>query len=315
MARPWRIQYKDAYYHVLSRGNEGLDICYDDQDRKIFLETLGEVSDRFGAAIYAFVLMTNHYHLLVQTPGANLSRVMQWFGVTYTRRFNNRHSRTGHLFQGRFKSILVENDAYVVELSCYIHRNPLRVGMVKRLVDYPWSSYPVYAYGRKGPEWLKTDLILGYFSGEDPRKAYRKKVQAYAGEEKGLWEDFRHGVILGTSQFLDMIKTRYSSGRPHREIPQQRGIVGRAKVEALLKEAFGGRFKKGGRVYGKEKEKRDLWVFLLWQSGAYTNGEIGEMFGIGYTAVSHIVKKVKDKMEADQGFQRDYALLNSQIKM
>ncbi len=314
MARPWRIHYEDAYYHVLSRGNEGRAIFYDDQDRRIFLETLGGAGDRFGAEIFAFVLMTNHYHLLLQTPGANLSRVMQWFGVTYTRRFNNRHSRAGHLFQGRFKSMVVENDAYVVELSCYIHRNPLRAGMVERLIDYPWSSYPVYAYGRKGPEWLKTDLILGYFTGEDSRKAYRDKVQAYAGEEKQLWEDFRHGLILGTSQFLDSIKTKYASGRPHREIPQQRGVVGRAKAEALLRQTFKDGPKNGGRLYGKKKEERDLWVFLLWQTGSYTNGEIGEMFGISYTAVSHIVKEARNRMKNDQVFQRDYALLNSQIK-
>jgi len=315
MARPWRIQYEDAYYHVLSRGNEGRAIFYDDQDRMMFLETLGEASDRFGASIYAFVVMTNHYHLLLQTGGANLSKAMQWFGVTYTRRFNNRHSRSGHLFQGRFKSMLIENDAYVVELSCYIHRNPLRAGMVERLIDYKWSSYPVYAYGRKGPGWLKTDLILGYFSGEDPRKAYREKVQAYAGEEKRLWEDFRHGVILGTSQFVDVIKTRYAGGRPHPEIPRQRGVVGRAGAEAALKKDFGDGFKEKGRVYGKEKEKRDLWVFLLWESGAYTNREIGDMFGISYTAVSHIVKNAKNRMKNDQGFQKDYVLLNSQIKM
>jgi len=315
MARPWRIQYKDAYYHVLSRGNEGRAIFYDAQDRRIFLETLGEASDRFGAEIFAFVLMTNHYHLLLQTPGANLSRVMQWFGVTYTRRFNNRHSRAGHLFQGRFKSVVVENDAYVVELSCYIHRNPLRASMVERLIDYPWSSYPVYAYVRKGPEWLKTDLILGYFPGEDSRKAYRDKVQAYAGEEKRLREDFRHGLILGTSQFLDSIKTKYASGRPHREIPQQRGVVGRAKAEALLRQTFKDGPKNGGRLYGKKKEERDLWVFLLWQAGSFTNGEIGEIFGISYTAVSHIVKEARNRMKNEQVFQRDYALLNSQIKM
>jgi REP element-mobilizing transposase RayT len=103
MARAWRIQSKDAYYHVLSRGNEGRAIFYDDQDRRIFLAALGEASDQFGAEILAFVLMTNHYHLLLQTPGADLSKVMQWVGVTYARRFNNRHSRTGHVFQGRFK--------------------------------------------------------------------------------------------------------------------------------------------------------------------------------------------------------------------
>jgi len=315
MARPWRIQYKDAYYHVLSRGSEGRAIFYDDQDRRIFLDTLGEASDRFGAEIFAFVLMTNHYHLLLQTRGADLSRVMQWVGVAYSRRFNNRHSRAGHLFQGRFKSMVVENDAYVVELSCYIHRNPLRAGMVERLIDYQWSSYPGYAYGHKGPEWLKTDLILGYFSGEDSRKAYRDKVQAYAGEEKRLWEDLRHGLILGTSQFLDSIKTKYAQGRPHREIPQQRGVVGRAKAEALLRQTFGDGSRNGGRLYGKKKEERDLWVFLLWKAGSYTNGEIGEIFGIGYTAVSHIVKEARNRMKSDHVFQRDYALLNSQLKI
>jgi len=267
------------------------------------------------------VLMTNHYHLLLQTRHPNLSKAMQWFGVTYTRRFNNRHLRTGHLFQGRFKSILVEDDAYVVELSCYIHRNPLRSGMVKRLIDYNWSSYPVYAYGRSGPEWLKTDLVLGYFSGEEGRKAYREKIQSYAGEEKRLWEDFRHGVILGTSQFLDLIKARYSNDKPHREVPQQRGVVGRANAEAVMEQAAQlihctvGRFKEKGRIYGKEKDKRDLLVFFLWGKGAHTNGEIGEMFGITYTAVSHIVKKAKDKMKTDQDFQQDHALLNSQIKV
>ncbi|MFP4088359.1 MAG: hypothetical protein ACLFUL_16395, partial [Desulfobacteraceae bacterium] len=223
-------------------------------------------------------------------------------GVTYTRRFNNRHSRAGHLFQGRFKSMVVENDTYVVEHSCYIHRNPLRAGMVERLIDYPWSSYPVYAYGRKGPEWLKTDLILRYFSGENPRKAYRDKVQAYAGGEKRLWEDFRHGLILGSSRFLDSIKTQYASGRPHCEIAQQRGIVGRGKAEALLRQIFGDRSRNGGRLYGKKKEERDLWVFLLKQTDSYTNGEIGEMLGISYTAVSHIVKRDRKQDENGSGF-------------
>ena len=321
MARPWRIQYDGAYYHVLSRGNEGRDIFYDHADRKVFLETLGETSERFDVEVYAFVLMTNHYHILLQTRGANLSRAMQWFGVTYTRRFNNRHFRVGHLFQGRFKSILVENDAYVAELSCYIHRNPLRAGMVKRLIDYGWSSYPVYAYGRKGPNWLKTDLILAHFQGEDPQGAYRRKVQSYAGEEKRLWEDFRQGLALGTGRFVDLIKRRYSGGKPHREIPQQRGVVGRVNTEEVIKKASGlfhcdtAGFKEKGRLYGKEKDKRDLLVFFLWEGGAYNNREIGDMFGITYSAVSHIVKQMKAKVKTDQDFRNNYALLNSQIKM
>jgi len=178
MARPWRIEYEGAYYHVLSRGNEGRDIFNDDKDRTLFIDTLGEVSDRFSVDIFAFVLISNHYHLLLRTNHANLSKAMQWLGVTYTRRFNNRHCRSGHLFQGRFKSIVVENDAYVVELSCYIHRNPLRAGIVKRLIDYKWSTYPVYAYGRKASDWLKTDLILSFFQAMITTKRIGKKCSA-----------------------------------------------------------------------------------------------------------------------------------------
>jgi putative transposase len=160
LARPWRIQYGGAYYHVLSRGNEARDIFFDDGDRKLFLRTLGETSDRFQVDVFAFVLMRNHYHLLLRTNSPNLSRAMQWLGLSYARRLNNRLGRCGHLFQGRFKAMVVESDAYMVELSCYIHRNPLRAKVVKRLIEYRWSSYPAYAYGKKGPEWLKTDLIL-----------------------------------------------------------------------------------------------------------------------------------------------------------
>lgn len=321
MARPWRIEYDGAYYHVFSRGNEGREIFYDDRDCRDFLGILGEMSERFEVDIYAFVLMTNHYHFLLQTSGSNLSRAMQWLGVTYTRRFNNRHYRTGHLFQGRFKSIVVENDAYVVELSCYIHRNPLRAGMVKRLMDFKWSSYPVYAYGRKGPEWLKTDLIFSYFSGEDPCKAYRRKVQEYAEEEQGLLEDFRHGLIVGTGGFVDRIKERYASGRPDREVPQQRGLVGATNAREFLDQASRlldcdvNQFKNAGRLYGEDKESRDLLVFLLWERGTYTNAGIGEVFGVSYTAVSHIVKQVKGKISAHRGFKEKYDLINSQIKM
>lgn len=144
----------------------------------------------------------------MKTNRANLSMAMQWLGATYTRRFSNRHSRSGHFFQGRFKSLIVENEAYVMELSCYIHRNPLRAGMVKRLMDYKWISYPSYAYGRKGPSFLNTDLVLSFFRGDDSRKAYRSKVQRYAKEEKRFWDDFRHGLIMGTQQFVDRIKKK-----------------------------------------------------------------------------------------------------------
>lgn len=117
MSRAWRIEYEGAFYHLLSRGNEQRDIFEDEGDRNIFLDTIGEFSERFAIDVFAFVLMDNHYHLLVRTRHANLKKAMQWFGTTYTQRFNRRHFRSGHLFQGRYKSIIVQNDAYLLQLS------------------------------------------------------------------------------------------------------------------------------------------------------------------------------------------------------
>jgi putative transposase len=119
-------------------------IFYDDRDRSIFLDVIGEMVDGYGVDIFAYVLVGNHYHLLLRANYANLSKSMQWLALTYTRRFNNRHFRSGHLFQGRFKSMIILNDAYLMGLSCYIHRNPLRAGIIDGLGDYPWSSYKVY---------------------------------------------------------------------------------------------------------------------------------------------------------------------------
>ena len=176
MARPLRIEYNGAFYHVLSRGNAGEHIFKDPKDRLTFLDIIGNASERFSLDVFAYVLMDNHYHLLLRTNQTNLSKAMQWLGTTYTRRFNNRHHRGGHLFQGRFKSIILENESYLVQLSCYIHRNPLRAKMVERLIEYTWSSYPAYAYNRRHPEWLNTALILSQLNAADKHRSYRENV-------------------------------------------------------------------------------------------------------------------------------------------
>ena len=321
MARPWRIQHEGAYYHVLSRGNERRDIFFGDGDRKLFLSTLGETSDRFKVDVFAFVLMGNHYHLLLRTNLANLSRAMQWLGLTYARRLNNRLGRCGHLFQGRFKAMLVESDAYMVELSCYIHRNPLRAKVVKRLIEYRWSSYPVYAYGKKGPEWLKTDLILSYLGERDGHKAYRKKVQNYAGEEGRLWEDFRHGVIMGSAGFVERIRSLRSGAAPHKEIPQQKQVLGSIDLIGAAKQASGllgremGGYASGRRVRGAIKEDRDIVLYALWEMGVFRNEELGQVFGVSYSAVSHIIRDVKDQIKKDPRIRSKAKRVNSQSKM
>jgi putative transposase len=321
LARPWRIEYEGAYYHVLSRGNERRDIFFGDGDRKLFLATLGEASDRFEVDVFAFVLMDNHYHLLLRTNLPNLSRAMQWLGLTYARRLNDRLGRSGHLFQGRFKAMLVENDAYVVELSCYIHRNPLRAKMVKRLIEYRWSSYPVYAYGRKGPQWLKTDPILSFFGGRDPHKWYRDKVRDYAGEERGLWEDFRHGLILGGEGFVEKIRSMSARSALHTEVPQQKRVLAsvdpkKVAAEALLSlgrglEGYGS----GHRVRGEVKEDRDLLIYALWEKGLFRNEEIGRLFGVSYSAVSHIASDVRELTQKDPQVRNKVSRINSQFKI
>ena len=183
MARSLRIEYEGALYHILSRGNEQQDIFVVNDDRVTFLKALCEMSVRFEITIFAYVLMGNHYHLLLRTNKANLSKSMQWLRTTYSRRFNLRHFRSGRLFQGRFKSILVQNDAYLTQFSCYIHRNPLRDGLVDRLTDYHWSSYRAYAYSRKPPSWLNTKFILSLKGSGQPLS---KSERAYFEPRFGI---------------------------------------------------------------------------------------------------------------------------------
>ncbi|MBM4332711.1 MAG: transposase, partial [Deltaproteobacteria bacterium] len=167
MARKPRIEFAGAVYHVISRGDRGEPIYQDDGDRCLFLQFLGEVCERTGWLIHAFVIMTNHYHLLLETPEANLVVGMKWLQGTYTQRFNLRHGFRGHLFQGRYKALLIDGEepGHFLQASSYIHLNPVRAGLVKLnqpLKIYPWSSFPSYvASPRKRIEWVYVDRVLG----------------------------------------------------------------------------------------------------------------------------------------------------------
>jgi len=311
MGRAWRIEYEGALYHVLSRGNARKDNFIDDVDRESFIDILRQTSERFGIKLYAFVLMSNHYHLLFKTVQPNLSKAMQWLGSTYTRRFNLRHHLSGHLFQGRFHSVVVENDAYMMQLSCYIHRNPLRAGLVNRLADYNWSSYKTYAHKKPGYDWLSTQLILDQFKGvKDRQRAYRGRVRRYAGEEKRLWEDFRHGCIIGTQQFVEDVRQKYLGEKPHDEIPQQKRVVQDIDIQRRLGKAAAAlgcdiaRLAGPGRIAVLEKSNRDALVYCLWQTGLLSNRQIGDMFTLTYSFVSHIVRHTKANLEKNRDLKR-----------
>jgi REP element-mobilizing transposase RayT len=321
MARQWRIEYPGALYHVMSRGNAGQDIFETDDDRWLFLDLIGDLSERFNLEVYAYVLMDNHYHLLLKTIDGNLSKAMQWFGTTYTRKFNLNHHTNGHLFQGRFKSIIVENDAYLLRLSCYIHRNPIRAGIVTRLADYQWSSYAFYAYKKKGPDWLKTETILNQLSGIDRQKAYRTKVQQYADEQTSIWEDVKYGLIFGGQEFINILKTRFLEKETKQELPQHNKLFREFAPDLLLKQASDilqfdiQAARVARRISPPEKENRDLLVYLLWKTGRLSNHEIGVLFGMTYSAVSRCVKLFNARISDDPKMKSKYELIKSQIKV
>ena len=208
-----------------------------------------------------------------------------------------------------------------MQLSCYIHRNPLRAHIVERLADYRWSSYRAYAYGHKGPEWLKTRTILSQFKTENENQAYRAKVQRYAKEEKRLWEDLRHGMILGTTDFVSKIRDDYLPESPHKEIPQQRKLRTDANLFDLIKKASEildvdvTLFQQSRRVPKANKAERDLLVFCIWKTGILTNEKIGRLFGVTYSSVSHIVKSTKSRLDRNERLMEKFDKIYSLFKI
>jgi REP element-mobilizing transposase RayT len=323
MARQLRIEYAGAYYHVLSRGNNLNDIFLSDDDRNDFLEILAEMSMRFDIEIYGYVLMNNHYHLLLRTLKPNLSKSMQWLGTRYTRSFNIRNERSGHLFQGRFKSIIVENGAYLMQLSCYIHRNPLRAGVVDRLTKYKWSSYNYYAYHTKRPpRWLKTSLLFSQLKAiKDKHRAYRNKVQTYSEEGGTVWDDVRYGLIYGSHEFLSHIRDSYLNGTRNKELPQLNQLLRDEDPNQLIEKAAAvldcdiNHFRESGRITGEARDKRDAILYLLWETGKYSNQEVGELMGLTYSSVSRRAYHIKTLIKSRQSSNAKKMVIRLKTKM
>jgi len=199
MPRPKRIHYEGAIYHVTSRGNERRKIVLDDADRGMFLSVLAENLEQHQVVCHAWVLMDNHYHLLLETPAPNLSLAMKHVNGIYTQKFNKRHNRVGHLFQGRYKSIVVEKDSYLKELCRYVVLNPVRAKMVKLPGDWKWSSYRGTAGLSKPDKWLATDWILSQFGSNKPQaqKAYAAFVADGVGSKESPWDNLYSRIYLG----------------------------------------------------------------------------------------------------------------------
>jgi putative transposase len=228
MARPLRIEYPDAWYHVMNRGRQREEIFADSQDFNVFLKLLEESTLLWGGRISAYCLMSNHYHLLIQTPRANLSRAMRHIDGIYTQRFNRRHKAVGQLFAGRYRSILIDADAYLLQVVRYIHRNPLRAGMAARPDKYPWTSHPGYLSDEKRWDWLHKEYVLSHFSTEPHarRQAYKEFIADDDSEEiRRFFGEKNVRAILGSDKFTKWVRDHFSNQAADEEVPESKLLL------------------------------------------------------------------------------------------
>lgn len=326
MTRPLRIEYPGAWYHVMSRGNSGQDIFLSDKDRASFLEGLRESSEIHGVRVAAFVLMGNHFHLIVQTPQANLSEYMRHFLVTYTVRFNRRWSRTGHLFQGRFKSLLVEQDEYLVPLSRYIHLNPIRTKQLENrdpatreryLLGYRWSSLPGYCRLGKRLDMIDYRWLLeSYFDGDTRtgRAGYRRYVcEGITGEIDNPFDRVVHQSIIGTDAFVDRIRG-WIRGGPEREVPALRRVRRPLGMEEIVKEIAASQgVEPQDLLSRKARLLRQIAMELCYRYSTVPQREIGKLFRVDYSTVSQNRARLRAKLETDAKHKRLFEQLEQRI--
>jgi putative transposase len=286
MARPLRIEYPGAVYHVTTRGNARGEIFSSDDDRHKFLAILAETGERYNWLCHAYCLMDNHYHLVVETPDPNLSLGMRQLNGVYTQAFNRARNWLGHLFQGRYKAIVVEKESYLLELCRYVVLNPVRAGMVSSPEQWPWSSYAATAYPTEVPPFLTVAWLLAQFAGDIPtaRQRYRQYVRDGMQQQGRPWQKLVGQVFLGSEPFVARMGEVFETKRDIREIPRSQRHPGRPPLSQLFS---------GHQDVGKERRNRLIAEAHVMY--AYNLKEIGDFLGIHYTTVSKIVSRNRKK--------------------
>jgi REP element-mobilizing transposase RayT len=237
MTRPLRIEYSGAVYHITARGNARQNIFLDDSDRSLFLEVIRNTVTRYNWLCHGFCLMDNHYHLLLETPDPNLSLGMRHLNGVYTQHFNRKHLRVEHVFQGRFKSVLVDKEAHLLELCRYIVLNPVEAKMVFHPSQYSWTSFNFTAKSIKKPSFLSVDWVVGQFSRKrrDTRRLYREFVVGKIdGSIDKPWKKLVDQVILGDEDFVSYIQELIAEKKEIKEIPKSQRYVGRPPLSAIF---------------------------------------------------------------------------------
>jgi len=275
MSRPIRIEFQNALYHVTARGDRREDIFEDDGDRLMFLANLDQVTTQFNWICHAWCLMDNHYHLLIQTPDGNLSKGMRQLNGVYTQATNRRYRRVGHLFQGRFKAILVDSDTYLLELTRYIVLNPVRAGMVKKPAEWTWSSYRASVGLEPAPVWLAVDGLLAQFSKRRSlaQQLYAKFVAEGIAADSP-WSNLKGQVFLGDEDFVKRMQAHLKAGKDDVQIP----IAQRRPPPPPLVEI---------EVNAKD---RNVAILAAYATGGYSYQQLSEHFGTHFTTIGRVVR-------------------------
>ena len=280
MARPLRIEFAGALYHITSRGNARNAIYSSDDDRQHFLTLLQNTIQRYDWYCHAYCLMDNHYHLLIETNTPTLSKGMKYLNGTYTQYFNRQHHRVGHVFQGRFKAILVEKDSYLLELARYIVLNPVRAQMVRSANHWPWSSYRATAGYAANHPCLTTDWILAGFSAAKQEAQQRYSEFVSAGKRQpSPWQQLKNQIYLGTDDFVKEVQGKIDPDQSLKDIPKKQK---QAPVKPLS-------------YYSERYDSRHEAMARAYLSGHYTLTEVGYHFNVSYATVSRAVKALERK--------------------
>lgn len=283
MARPLRIEFPGAVYHITSRGNDRKDVFSDDRDREDFLNILRHVVKRYNWLCHAYCLMNNHYHLLVETPDGNLSIGMRQLNGVYTQRFNKRQGRIGHLFQGRYKAVVVQKDSHLLEVCRYVALNPVRAGMVKSPDEWVWSSYLATAGYKKPHSCLEINWILKQFASDSKSaaKAYREFVRQGA-EAGAIWKNVKAQSVFGEEAFMERLVEYIKGKREIPEISKRQRFMNRLP----LKDIFTADVPMG-------KRERNKKIIEAVDGYGYTQREIADYLGMHFTSVSRIVREME----------------------
>jgi REP-associated tyrosine transposase len=312
VACPLRINYPGAFYHVTSRGNEQKKIFKNRRDREKFLEYLSSATKRYDAAIHVFCLMDNHYHLLLETPSGNLPQIMRHINGAYTTYFNVKRDRSGHLFQGRYKAILVDIDEYAKELSRYIHLNPVRAKMVDKPEEYEWSSYQYYIGKKKVPQWLRRGFILGYFGNKVnlAQKKYRRFISAFIDQKyESPLTEVVSSTLLGSPGFISFVKENLLSDKKlDKNLPALKELLKKPTIQDIIDIA--------DSVFNEEPRlRRSVILYLCQQYSGFKLSDIGKQFGIGESGVSQAGRRVTVKTISDKKFKSKISRIEKKLLM